>query len=141
MSTIIKYLQLDFIPKCTDGALLTLRVLLCGLMIYAHGWNKLATFSENAASFPDPLHVGSRTSAVLAITSEVVCTAMMLLGVFTRPAVIGSMVAMSVAFFHVHGGRFLGANNGELAFLYLIGFLMIFIAGPGRFSIDAKLSK
>jgi putative oxidoreductase len=49
------------------------------------------------------------------------------------------MVTMSVAFFWVHGGKLVGEGNGELAFMYLIGFLTIFIAGPGRFSVDSKL--
>jgi uncharacterized membrane protein YphA (DoxX/SURF4 family) len=32
-----------------------------------------------------------------------------------------------------------GPESGELAFLYLAGFVGVLIAGPGRFSLDAVL--
>ena len=135
----LKYLQLDFLPKNADLALLLLRVALGAQMLTAHGWGKLMSFSENAANFPDPLHVGHTTSAALAIVGEVVCSILLILGLFTRPAAIGSAITMTVAFLLIHGGKLRGENNGELAFLYLIGFLAILIAGPGRFSLDDVL--
>jgi putative oxidoreductase len=135
----LKYLQLDVLPKCPDAAILVLRVALGVQMLTAHGWGKLVSFSEKAAQFPDPLHVGNTTSAALAIAGEVVCSVLLVLGLFTRPAAIGSLITMTVAFLLVHGGKLSGEGNGELAFLYLIGFLAILIAGPGRFSLDATL--
>ena len=135
----LKYLQLDFLPKSSDIALLILRIALAAQMLTAHGWGKLMSFSENADKFPDPLHVGNTTSAVLAILGEVVCSILLILGLFTRPAAIGSAITMAVAFLLVHGGKLSGEGNGELAFLYLVGFLVILIAGPGRFSLDEVL--
>ena len=46
---------------------------------------------------------------------------------------------MSVAFFVVHKAALAGPNNGELAFVYLGGFVTLIIAGAGRFSFDARL--
>ena len=46
---------------------------------------------------------------------------------------------MAVAFFLVHGGKLSGANNGEMAFLYLVGFVANFLTGPGLFALDTKL--
>lgn len=137
----LKYLQLDFIPKHVDLALLLLRVALGAQMLTAHGWGKLMSFSANAANFPDPLGVGNATSAALAIVGEVVCSVLLILGLLTRPAALGGIITMTVAFVMIHGGRLSGDNNGELAFLFLIGFLAIFIAGPGRFSLDATLTR
>jgi putative oxidoreductase len=77
----------------------------------------------------------------LAIVGEVVCSLLLILGLFTRPAAIGGMVTMAVAFLLIHGGKLSGEGNGELAFLYLIGFTAILIAGPGRFSLDALLTR
>jgi putative oxidoreductase len=136
----IKMLQLAFIPQSVDLALLVLRVSLGGQMILAHGWGKLASFPEMAAAFPDPLHIGHTTSAALAITGEVLCSLLIALGFFTRPAAIGAIITMSVAFVLIHGAKLVGEHNGELAFLYLVGFVTIFLAGPGRFSIDSKLA-
>ena len=141
MNAFLRNLQLDFIPKNVDLALLLLRIALGAQMLIAHGWGKFATFSEKAAQFPDPLGVGNATSAALAVVGEVVCSALLILGLLTRPAAIGAAITMGVAFFMVHGGKLRGEGNGEMAFLYLIGFLAILIAGPGRYSIDAQLTR
>jgi putative oxidoreductase len=46
------------------------------------------------------------------------------------------IIVMLVAFFHIHQGNIL---QGELAFIYLIVFVIMYIAGPGKYSIDAKI--
>jgi putative oxidoreductase len=46
---------------------------------------------------------------------------------------------MATAFWLIHGARLKGDNNGELAFLYLGVFVALFIAGAGRFSLDARM--
>jgi putative oxidoreductase len=129
----LKLLHLSFIPSSTDLGLLVLRIALAGQLIFGHGWQKLTTFSENAAIFPDPLGVGNTTSAALAVLGEVVCSALIILGLFTRLATIGVMSVMTVAFVVVHHAKLIGDGNGELAFLFLVGFMKIFNAGPGRF--------
>jgi putative oxidoreductase len=50
---------------------------------------------------------------------------------------------MAVAYFMVHApqGFFPIANGGEKAVLYCWIFLFIFFYGPGRWSIDALISK
>ena len=117
-----------------------LRIALGVQMLIGHGWGKLMSFSEKAATFPDPLGVGHSTSMALAIFGEVVCMALLIAGAFTRLAALGGAVTMAVAFVLVHGGKLTGANSGEMAFLYLVGFVAIFIAGGGCFAVDAKLS-
>ena len=139
MRGLVKRLQLSFIPQSVDLGLLVLRVALGAQMIYGHGWGKLMSFSQNASSFQDPLGVGHRTSAVLAIVGEVLCSALLVVGACTRLAALGAIATMATAFFVVHEGHLVGSNNGELAFVYLIGFIVIFLSGPGRYSIDAKV--
>ena len=54
------------------------------------------------------------------------------------------VINMSVAFFMVHkafplyGKEAPPAGSGELAFLYLGGFLVLLFTGAGRFSIDRR---
>jgi putative oxidoreductase len=48
---------------------------------------------------------------------------------------------MATAFFFAHGSRLTGQGNGELAFMFLGGFVVLLLAGGGRFSIDGKGSK
>ena len=108
-------------------------------MLIGHGWGKLMTFSAKSTTFPDPLGVGHTTSMALAVFGEVVCMSLLVVGAFTRLAALGGAVTMAVAFFLVHGGKLSGANSGEMAFLYLVGFVAIFLTGPGCFALDTKL--
>ncbi len=133
-----KVLQLSIVPTSADLALLVLRLWFGLAMVLLHGWPKLATFSSLAGSFPDPLGVGSQVSLILAICGEVLCPVLLVLGLFTRLAALGAAVTMGVAYWIVHSGALRGENSGELAFAYLGVFVVLFIAGAGRFSLDGR---
>ena len=92
-----------------------------------------------AGKFPDPIGFGSSTSLALAVFAEVACALLIVAGVFTRAAALTQTILMSVAFFVVHKGALAGPGSGELAFIYLGGFVTLLIGGAGRFSFDAKI--
>ncbi|MEW6157708.1 MAG: DoxX family protein [Verrucomicrobiota bacterium] len=140
MKRFLNLLQLNFIPKSSDFGLLALRVWLGASLMFLHGLGKLQDFKKLSTKFPDPLGVGTTVSYWLAIFGEVVCPVLLILGVFARIGALGSAVTMGVAFFLVHNRKLTGEGNGELAFIYLAGFVVLFLAGPGRFALDAKLS-
>jgi putative oxidoreductase len=48
------------------------------------------------------------------------------------------MITMAVAFFDVHDANF---PEGELSFIYLILLLVLYITGPGKYSIDYLIDK
>ena len=75
MNFLIRQLQLDLVPTSPRCAILMLRIALGVQMLLGHGWGKLMSFSEKAATFPDPLGVGHTTSMALAVFGEVVCWA------------------------------------------------------------------
>lgn len=52
----------------------------------------------------------------------------------TRLATIPLIIAMSVALFFSHHGDIFG--KGEHPALYLLGFIVLLISGPGKFSLD-----
>jgi putative oxidoreductase len=135
----MKFLQLNFIPRSSDLALLLLRVLSGLLMLLLHGWGKLANFSTRSETFADPFGVGSAASLVLVIFAEVVCAALVVVGAFTRLAALILAVPMAVAFWVAHDHRLTGAGNGELAFFFMGVYIVLFLAGAGRYSVDAKL--
>lgn len=135
----MKFLHLNFLPRSADLALLLLRVWYGGSLVLLHGWGKLTNFSEYAGKFPDPFHVGSKVSLGLAVAGEVLCAVLLVLGLFTRVAALGAAATMGTAFYFAHGARLTGDGNGELAFLYLGAFLALFVAGAGRFSVDASM--
>lgn len=134
-----KLLQLDFLPRSADLALLLLRVYFGLGLFLLHGKGKLAGFSTMRTTFMDPLGVGNSTSYFLALFGEVVFPCLIVLGLFTRLAALGSTFGLCVAFFLIHKGQLSGPSSGELAFLYIGALLALFLAGGGRFSIDAKL--
>jgi putative oxidoreductase len=134
-----KFLHLNFLPRSADLALLVLRLVFGLSLLLLHGWGKLMAFSSTTSTFPDPLGIGHLPSLILAILGEVVCSSLVVVGLFTRFAALGSLITMGVAFFLVHGHRLAGQSNGELAMVYGTVFLALFFAGGGRFAVDAKL--
>ena len=135
----MKFLHLNFLPRSADVALLLLRVWFGGSMLLLFGWSKLINFSSMAPNFGDPIGIGKTPSLVLVVFAEVVCSAMLVLGLFTRVAALVIAINMGVAFWLAHGGKLSGPGNGAMAFLFLGVYLALFVAGGGKFSLDAKL--
>ena len=105
-------------------------------MLLAHGWDKVKEFGKLSSGFPDPLHVGSPVSLSLSIFAELVCSALLVAGFLTRFAALVCAINMAVAFFIVLKGAFGESHNGELAFIYMAGYAVLLIAGPGKLSMD-----
>jgi putative oxidoreductase len=141
MKKLASILRLDFVPSSADCALLALRLWFGLPLLLLHGVDKLSKYQEMSRGFPDPLQIGHRNSLILALIGEVLCPILMIVGFFTRFGALGSAINMSVAFFLVHKHALKGAHSGEMAFLYLGGFVALLLAGGGRFSLDAKSGK
>ncbi len=135
----MKFLQLNFIPRSADLALLVLRVWLGLTMLINHGFVKLMAFDKLSTIFPDPIGLGQKASLTLAIAGEIVGSILLVLGLWTRFGALVLMIVMSVAFFITHGMALSGPKSGEPAFLFLAGFVVLFLAGGGRFALDRKL--
>ena len=63
---------------------------------------------------------------------------MLVIGLFTRPVAFILAGDMAVAYFMAHAPKsfFPLLNGGDDAILYCFIFLMIFVAGPGRWGVD-----
>lgn len=83
--------------------------------------------------------LGPSVSFALAIFAELVCALLLSVGLFTRYALIPLIITFAVAVFSVHGADAL--SDKEHALLYLMTFLTLFLSGPGKYSIDAKIIK
>jgi len=132
----MKILQLSFIPQSSDFALLTLRLWLGFSMLVLHGWGKFMGFSTMAGQFPDPIGIGSTASLALVVFAELFCSALIAFGFLTRFAALALAITMAVAFFKQHGGMLSGEGSGELAFIYLAGYVALFFSGPGKFAFE-----
>jgi putative oxidoreductase len=135
----MKLLQLNFLPASSDLGLLLLRLWFGGAMAALHGWYKVANYADLAKKFGDPIGIGATPSLILTIFAELVCGVLLALGLFTRLSAAILAFTMGVAFWIAHGGRLTGQGNGEMAFLFLGAYAVVFVTGAGRFSIDAKL--
>lgn len=135
----MKFLHLNFLPRSADLALLLLRVWYGASIIAIAGWMKLTNFSAMSSKFVDPFGLGMKTSLALVVFAEVVCAGLLVIGLFTRMAALITAFTMAVAFWVAHGGKLTGEGNGQSAFLYLGAFVALFIAGAGKFSLDAKM--
>ena len=131
----------DFLfPQPTDSKTFSL-LLLClrlffGLMLIMHGLEKLYNYTELCFVFPDPIGIGSEVSLILAIFAEMFCSIAFIFGALYRLTMIPMLVVMAIAFFHIHEASII---QGELAFIYLMVLVMMYIAGPGQYAIDAKV--
>jgi putative oxidoreductase len=123
-----------------DLGLLVLR-LVCGTSLFLkHGTEKLFHFSAMAAHFPDPIHLGHIPSLIIAMIADGICMPLLVLGLFTRWAALFSFCNLLVAWAFVHHFQFLGrgGDHGELIVVYMGAMLALALAGPGRYSIDAR---
>ncbi|MCO4821897.1 MAG: DoxX family protein, partial [Flavobacteriaceae bacterium] len=84
----------------------------------------------------DPIGVGPTLSLILALIGEVVAPVLIIVGFKTRLAAIPAFITMAVAAFIVHADD--GFGTKEKALLYALIFLVIYIAGAGKISIDKK---
>lgn len=120
-------------------ALLLFRVFL-GIVMITHGYPKLEKLIAGGnIEFLDFLGLGPTISLVLVVIAEFVCSIFLILGLFTRWMLIPLIIAMLVAVFGVHIGE--AFNKMELGLHYLMGYIILMILGPGRFSIDGLINK
>ena len=98
-----------------------------------HGLDKLSNFNALSLTYPSVLGLGSYTTLMITIFCEFACSMFLMVGLVTRVVLIPMAIAMAVAFFDIHDGMM---PEGELALIFLIVFVVLFITGPGRYSID-----
>ena len=67
-----------------------------------HGLDKFSNFSTYVMQFPPMFGMSPSMALSMAIFAELICAALVVLGLFTRLALIPLIITMSVAFFMVH---------------------------------------
>lgn len=135
----VKILQLNFLPRSADVALLGLRLWFGLAMAILHGWPKLMNFGSIQPKFVNFLGLGPGVSLGLATFAELGAALMLALGLWTRLNAVVLGITMGVAFWQAHGGRLSGPESGEMAFLYLGVCVVLFVSGGGRYAVDAAL--
>lgn len=138
MNAILKFLFPVKAYSMSDSWFLLAMRMIFGLLMMSHGMAKWAHFDTLSATFPDPLGLGSEVSLVLAIFGEAICSAGFIVGAFYRLAMIPMIFTMGMVVFVVqHGDPF---ATKELAVIYLLVFVLMYIAGPGKFALDRLIA-
>ncbi|MBC7902828.1 MAG: DoxX family protein [Gemmatimonadaceae bacterium] len=119
-------------------AMLVLRLAAGGFML-PYGYDKLVSFAQNSGKFMNFMGIGSTASYTLLVFAEFFCSIFIILGLFTRLALIPLIIAMSVAFFKGENADLFG--KGEHAATFLASYLVLMLCGPGKVSVDGMINK
>jgi len=118
---------------------LILRISLAAFML-THGLPKLTKLLEGGEiQFGNPIGLGSSLSLILVVFAEFFCSILIGIGLGTRLAAIPLMITMLVAAFISHGAD--PFRRKEVALLYLLFYLALFIIGSRKYSIDYLLTR
>ncbi|MBT8230233.1 MAG: DoxX family protein [Saprospiraceae bacterium] len=113
-------------------------------MITGHGWGKFQTLiSGEEIHFPSVLGMPPFIGLLLAVIAEFFACIVIIIGYKTKIASVFMIVTMFVAAFIIHWDDPWFSRSGgskEMAVLYLIGFVAIYILGSGKYSLDKKYS-
>lgn len=74
---------------------------------------------------------------------ELIGGALLFVGLFSRPVafLLSGLMAFAYWLAHAPQSPFPVLNGGDAAILYCFVFLYIFFAGPGPWSLDAKMGR
>ena len=122
----------------TDIAALLLRIIFGGSFV-RYGYNKMIGYDQILPMFKDLIGIGSKLSFNLVIFAEFFCGFLVLVGFFTRLAVIPIFITMAVAFFIAHAKDPFDVK--ALPFVFLLLSIVIFVLGSGKYSIDRLIGK
>jgi len=133
-----KLLSTKYSAGAFSTAMLVLRLGL-GILMMMHGYDKLVHFGAKQNTFMNFLGTGSTLTLALVVFAEFFCSVFIVLGLFTRLATIPLIITTCVIIFKVnHGHVFL---DDETAPLYLTGYLVLLLVGPGKASVDGMTGK
>lgn len=119
--------------------LLFTRIAISAFML-THGLPKLYRFtSGQEIKFADPFNLGPEVSLGLAIFAEVGCSVLVILGFGTRLATLPLITTMAVAVLHAHANDPFATKEKSL--LFILVYIMLFVFGSGKYSIDRLIAK
>jgi len=130
--------------KTNDTVILVARILLM-LLFLIFGWSKLTGYSGTVAMMQQHALPFPALAAVISIIAEFFGALAIMLGIFTRPlALVMAVYTLAAALLGHHFWTMTGgARIGNMINFYknisiIGGFLLLYVTGAGRYSLDAK---
>lgn len=117
-----------------------LRIIPSALMI-THGYPKFQALVNQNFDFPAPLAgigMNGAVTLVIAVLAEFFAPILIILGFKTKWVSLLTAATMAVAAFIVHFSD--PVKVKEKALLYLVIYVVIFLMGPGKYSLDQRNS-
>ncbi len=117
-----------------DAGLFVFRLLAAIALLKAHGLPKILNFQDTLLHIPDPLGLGTTFSTYFAIFTNILCSIMVALGLFTRAAAffIFSLTLSGLLLVHFNDSY----KIQDVPIIYSIVFGFITYLGAGRYSLD-----
>ena len=127
----------DSVSRYQPQLLSVLRIM-SGLLFLEHGTAKVLGFPAVEGVPPPGLSLPGLSGPL-----ELVLGALLVLGLFSRPAAFLAAGFCAVGYWLVHGTQnlFPIVNGGETIALYCFVFLYLMAAGPGPWSVDAAMRR
>jgi putative oxidoreductase len=144
-----KLLSLTSASINLDLGLLFIR-LMVGVLMAFYGYEKLAHFSEMAASdfwAKNVSFLGMTGKIPLALTifAELFCSILLILGLFTRQATFVLMFCMAYIFLVIFPLNIIESGDNGMhfndAFVYFVIYLGLFFTGSGKYSLTLPETK
>lgn len=134
----LKLNSITYQSRSFDFSLLILR-LGFGILMMPHGYAKLMGFAEKSDKFMTFMGLSGPASLSLTIFAELICAGLVAIGLLTRLATIPLIIATTVIVFIAHEGDIF--DSAASGFFYLLAYTVIFLLGPGKYSLDYSLNK
>jgi putative oxidoreductase len=132
--------------RVRDEAVLVARILLVVLFL-VFGWSKLTNYAGTAAYMAQTGAPMPSVAALVAIVVEVFVALAVAVGAWTRPlALLLALYTLGTGlighpFWTMEGAaRYGNAINFYKNISIIGGFLLLYVTGAGRYSVDARLS-
>lgn len=133
-----KLFSYSFNPAYLDVFLLFARIAI-GCLMLTHGLPKMSKMFAGNYEFADPIGLGQKASLIMTVLTEVVFSVLLIIGLFSRVALFGLIFTFAVIVLVVHGPDPLG--DKETPILYLLFFVLLFVTGCGKYSLDYLISR
>ncbi|MET7832955.1 DoxX family protein [Micromonospora sediminicola] len=130
------------VPSQLKGPVLSLFRIVVGLLFLLHGAASIFGILGGNPATGGAVPFGTWPGWWAALI-QLVCGALVLVGLGTRPAALLASGSMAYAYFVVHQphGLLPIRNGGELAAMFCWSFLLVAVLGPGTWALDALVSR
>ena len=120
-------------------SLLVFRIAISMELILVHGLKKIGVGAASSEHVPNPLHLPDVLNHGFASAANLLFPILVILGFFTRIAVLPILAVTFTGYLVVHAHDSLLVR--DVPFMYSISFLLVLFIGPGKYSIDTIIHK